>query len=98
MAHEQTNPAILMREGTEPGYRWRQYLVISDERVAIVHMVPALFGWNFGMVDIQGASDWPGMARDAIVAWKHTHNDGRTLDATLDDSARARLLAVAART
>lgn len=83
---------ILMREGDG----WRQYMVVSDERVAIVHMTPALIaGWNFVRVDKQGSADWPGMSRDAIVAWKLANNDGltRVVDLASDSGFRARLIA-----
>lgn len=72
---------ILVREGEN----WRQYLLVDDERVVIVHMTPAMFGWNIGRIDKQGASDWPDMKRDDIVAWKMRNDDGLTLLA--DDDA-----------
>lgn len=72
-------PRILMREGTLARYPWRQYMVVTDKRVAIIEMKPAyLGGWNIDSVTIQGDKDWPGMTRDAIVAWKFEGDDGRT--------------------
>lgn len=76
--------AILMREGDGgrdyPSHRWRQYIIVGDGVVYIVHMTPALLGgWNFGRVDRQGESEWPGMSRDEIIAWKVRNNyDGLT--------------------
>lgn len=93
MAHEQTDATILVREGTYPRHHWKQFLVISDERVVIVDMTPAMWGgWNIGRVTVQGPHDWPGMSRDAIVAWKWRNDDGRTSMATLDATFEAKLL------
>lgn len=75
---------ILMREGSN----WRQYLVVGDGVVFIMHMVPALFGWNFGMIDRQGSADWPNMDRAAIVAWKMRNDDGLTQIADHDTDFR----------
>lgn len=62
---------ILVREGElSPGNKWRQYLIVSNERVFVVHMTQAMFGWNIGRIDKQGAAEWPGMDCEAIVAWK----------------------------
>jgi hypothetical protein len=82
---------VLMREGTG----WRQYMVVSDGRVAIVHMTPAIIaGWNFSRVEKQGSADWPNMSREAIVAWKLANDDGLTrIVADLDSGFRARLIA-----
>ncbi|MGH9883889.1 MAG: hypothetical protein ACREBE_00050 [bacterium] len=87
-----SDPTVLVREGNG----WRQYLVISDERVAIVHMKPAyLGGWRFDHVEVQGEDDWPGMKREAIVAWKFQSDDGRTRVAEDLGDFRERLLEVA---
>lgn len=86
-------PVILVRESADQKrYAWRQYLVISDEQVAIVEMAPAMLGWNLGRVSVQGSNDWPRMSRDEIVAWKARHDD-RACVAELEASFRARLLA-----
>lgn len=82
---------ILMREGEN----WRQYLLVGNERVYVVHMVPAVLGWNLGRVDKQGAVEWPNMSRDAIVAWKMHNDDGRTKIADISDEWRARLISYA---
>jgi len=75
MAQVDTAPAILVREGKG----WRQYMVVSDARVAIVHMTPALWeGWKFDRVEIQGPDDWGTLTRDQIVAWKFSGDDGLT--------------------
>lgn len=87
-----TDPAVLVREGDG----WRQYLVIGDERVAIVHMTPALLGgWRFHRVEVQGKDEWPRMKRDAIVDWKFQADDGRTRVAEALGDFRERLLEVA---
>lgn len=89
-------PVILVAEGTNPGYMWRQYHVITDGRCAIVEMLPALCpgGWNFHRVWMSGADDWPKMSPDQIVAWKTQHCSMR---AAPDLGAfTAKLLAVAA--
>jgi len=86
------DPAVLLREGVG----WRQYAVISDERVVIVHMKPALLGgWRFHRVEVQGKDEWPGMKRDAIVAWKLSADDGLTRVAEGLGNFRERLLEVA---
>lgn len=93
-------PVILVREGgggTTRYPQWRQYMVVSDERVATVHMKPAMLGgWNFDKVDIQKGDDWPDMSRDQIVAYKMRDDDGKTKVADdLDSSFRQKLLAKA---
>ena len=70
-------PTILVREGEDGD--WRQYFVVTDERVAIVHMVPALCGWNIDRVHVQGSDSWSTMSRDEIVAWRLHHDGGTTL-------------------
>jgi hypothetical protein len=71
-------------------------LVIGDERVAIVHMTPALLGgWRFHRVEVQGKDEWPRMKRDAIVDWKFQADDGRTRVAEALGDFRERLLEVA---
>ncbi len=86
------DPAVLVREGKG----WRQYFVISDERVAIVHMQPALLGgWRFQRVEVQGKDDWLGMKRDAIVEYRFRADDGTTRVAEGLGDFRERLLEVA---
>ena len=64
-------PAIMVAQGTNPQYMWRQYFVITDERCVVVEMLPALLGgWKFHSVTVQDGDDWRGCSRDAIVAWK----------------------------
>ena len=65
-------------DGTYGRPRWRQFLVITDERVAIVEMTPALYGWNIGRVTIQQGEDWPGMSAERIYAWKRANDPGLT--------------------
>ena len=90
---EDITPAIIMREGNG----WRQYLVVSNERVAIVHMKPAsLRGWNIERVAHQGAEDWPKMSRDQIVDWKRANDDGFTVwNPAVAPTFRDRLFSVA---
>lgn len=85
---------ILMREGKAPHFRWRQYIVVVDKRVAIVAMTPAMFGWNLGRVTQQfGADEWGTMAESEIVAWKRHHDDGVTdFQPVIDDEFRAKLI------
>jgi hypothetical protein len=74
-----TAPTILVREGKD----WRQYMVITDDRCAIVYMTPALWaGWKFDRVYVQGHEDWCGWSRDTIVAFKFESDDGLTRYAT----------------
>lgn len=87
-------PAIMVAEGSSPRYAWRQYLVITDRRLVIVEMVPALFGgWKFQRVTVQGAEDWPG-GRDSIVAWKLANAYPPAMAGDLGEF-RAKLVAVA---
>lgn len=66
---------IMVAEGSDPRYPWRQYFVITDGRVAIVEMLPALLaGWKFHRVTIQEGDSWPGMSRDQIVRFKMDSN------------------------
>jgi hypothetical protein len=58
-------PVIMVAEGSDPHYQWRQYFVITDGRCAIVEMLPAMLcGWKFHRVTVQSSEDWPGMSRD----------------------------------
>lgn len=87
-------PIIMVREDAKK--TWRQYMVITNQRVAIVEMLPAILGgWNFHRETIQGKDDWPNMTRDQIVAYKVTHNtdDLTKLVTNLDPTFRAKLLA-----
>ena len=64
-------PVIMVAEGSDPRYAWRQYFVITDGRCAIVEMIPALLGgWRLHRVIVQGSEAWDGMERDAIVGFK----------------------------
>lgn len=70
MARETTMPIVRVREGEIMRRRWRQYEVISDDSVIIIHMNEALFGWNFGRVERQGTEAWCGMNAAGILAFK----------------------------
>ena len=90
------DPVIMVAESA-PGARlaWRQYFVITDERCAIVEMVPAMLsGWKFHRVIVQNGSDWPGYGRDAIVTHKVADPGGPKMAPDLG-AFRAALLAVA---
>lgn len=86
----ESSPVILMREGKG----WRQYIVVTDGRTAVVEMTPALLGgWKFHRVTVQGDADWNGMSRDQILAWKRESDDGRTsIVKDLSVESRDRLL------
>ena len=90
-------PTILIREGMLGKNPWRQYMVITDGCVVVVHMTPALIaGWNFQRKDRQDGDAWPNMTRDQIVAWKLRHDDlARVFESPIDSGFRARLLAYA---
>ncbi len=69
-----SRPAIMVAEGTDPKYRWRQYFVITDERCVWVEMLPAMLcGWKFHRIGVQSSDDWRGCTRDQIVAYKLAH-------------------------
>src|SRR5262249_27745559 len=91
-----TEPAIMVADGTDPKYMWRQYFVITDGRCAVVEMLPALFpgGWRFHRVTVQAGSDWGESTRDQIVAWKLAHSQPIAMAPDLG-GFRATLLAVA---
>jgi len=90
-----TATRILVREGRLGHNPWRQYFVITNSRVAVVHMVPALWGgWHFDRVDVQDGDSWPNMTADLIVEWKMHNDDGLTKSVDdLDDEFRHKLLA-----
>jgi len=90
-----SEPTIMVSEGTTPGYLWRQYIVITDGRVAIVEMLPALlFGWKFHRVTVQSHDDWGSSTRDSIVAYMLASAHPPVMAPDLGEF-RARLLAVA---
>ena len=67
---------ILVTECRRPSPSWRHYMVVTDGRVAIVEMVPALLaGWNVRCVTVQGPEAWDGTEAE-IVAWKTAHVPG----------------------
>lgn len=84
---------ILSRENDARS--WKQFLVITRGRVALVEMSPALCGWNYGRVTIQTSADWGDMSADAIVAWKLRNDDGLTSAPTIPERDVARLLELA---
>jgi hypothetical protein len=55
-------------------------------------MVPAMFGWNIGLIERQGDAEWCGMSHAAIVAWKMINDDGLTRVADLDPTFRDKLI------
>jgi hypothetical protein len=90
-----TEPAIMVAQGTDPKYMWRQYFVITDERCVWVEMLPALLGgWKFHRVDVQSGDSWQGSTRDQIVAWKLANSQPIAMAPDLGNF-RAKLLAVA---
>lgn len=90
-----TDPVIMVAEGTNPKYAWRQYFVITDERCVWVEMLPALFsGWKFHRIGVQSGDDWRGCTRDQIVAYKLAHCAPIAMAPDLG-GFRERLLAVA---
>lgn len=93
---EASEATILVSEGTTPGYRWRQYQVITDGRVVIVELLPALlYGWKFHRVTVQSSEDWPNMTRDQIVAYRLADAHPAAMAGDLGEF-REKLLAVAA--
>lgn len=89
-------PVIMVAEGKYGTCHWRQYLVITDARVAVVHMEPAILGgWRFQRVDVQGGDSWPGMSAADIVRYKQATNYAPDMAPDLG-GFRERLLSVAA--
>ena len=85
-------PVIMVAEGSDPRYQWRQYFVITDGRCAIVEMLPAMIcGWKFHRVIVQSGEDWPGMSRDDIVRYKQASAHAPHMAPELGDF-RAKLL------
>ena len=84
---------VLTREGTLGLGRWKHILVIQDDRVTILHMVPAMFGWNTAKIDVQGHDEWCGMTREQIVAFKLNQGDTciRPADASEIEFAKRKL-------
>jgi len=90
-----TLPVIMVAEGTNPKYMWRQYFVITDERCVVV--LPALFGgWKFHCVTVQDGDSWRGCSRDTIVAWKTDKCISPPVMAPDLGTFREKLLAIAA--
>ena len=51
-------------------------MLVRNESVRIVDLVPALFGgFRFRSVEDQGADDWPKMSEKAILAFKAANAD-----------------------
>ncbi len=77
------------REGSYGKCVWRQLMIISDARLVLVEMVPALLhGWNVSRVTVQDGDAWKGYSEASIVAFKLASDDrakpsNMTLSATL---------------
>lgn len=77
---------VLKSEGTDPRYRWRHYMIVTDETMVVVDMVPAIMGWNVRSITTQGKGTeqgedaWPNMSEQAIVAWKIKNHDVVVVD------------------
>jgi hypothetical protein len=86
---------ILIAEGRYGACHWRQYLVVTDERVVVVHMEPTIWGgWRFLRIDVQDGEEWRGMTIDAILRYKTVPGHVPAI-APIWGDFRARLLAVA---
>ena len=90
---------ILVREGKLGQGTRRQYLIVSDAKVVIVDMTPALFGWNVGKVTVQDGDDWGTQTEQEILAWEaHYATDDLTkvwVPEAHDAEFRAKLLRIA---
>lgn len=85
---------VSMREGAIAGKPWRQYALIADGRVIIMHLRPALLeGWNVERIEAQGEAEWSDMRADSIRAFKSECDDGLTR--WLDGIELARVLTLA---
>lgn len=95
MTNTNTNETltVLTREGTIGREPWKHILVIQDNRVALLDMVPAMFGWNLREITIQGDAEWCGMTREQIVAFKLNQGDTciRPADASEIEFAKRKL-------
>lgn len=59
------------RHSTEnASYRWKQILKIENEKVTILHLKPALLGWNFDLFETQSGEHWEGMSAKDILVFK----------------------------
>lgn len=87
---------VLLAEGRYGTCHWRQYLVVTDERVAVVHMEPTLWGgWRFLRIDVQDGDAWRGMTIEAIIRYKTVPGGHVPALAPPLGDFRARLLAAA---
>ena len=78
------------KEGTR--HPWCELQVISDDRVVIVDMTPALLGgWRYGRTTVQGHDDWQGYTAEQIIASKR--QDTRCDLQPLEGEDAARVLA-----
>jgi hypothetical protein len=74
-------PTVFMREGKS----WRHYSVVTDQRVTLVELVPALFeGWRVDRIEIQeGPDSWGDQSQESISSWiEHNRDDVRITDRT----------------
>lgn len=86
---------IMVNEGVCFGKRWRNYNVVTDNRVAIVEMTEAILGWNIGKVTIQGDAEWLGYSEESIVAFKLENGRARLVSDSEIGDFMPRLLAAA---
>ncbi len=82
---------VLAREGTIGRTPWKQLLLVENERVIVLDLVPALLsGWNVRAISTQDDA-WEGMSEAEILAWKERAEDSCARPVT--ESERAFVLA-----
>ena len=60
----------------DPKGRWKHLMAISDGKLVLFEMEPALLvGWNCKRTTVQGSDDWGGMSAAGIVAFKQSSGD-----------------------
>ena len=60
----------------DPKGRWKHLMAISDGRLVLFEMEPAIIaGWNCKRTTVQSGDDWDGMSAASIVAFKQQSGD-----------------------
>lgn len=71
----------------DPKQRWKHLMAISDGKLVLFEMVPAILaGWNCERTTVQGADAWGSMTAASIVAFKEQSGDDLLRSATAGET------------
>ena len=74
--HAGQSGATLFYAREDPKQRWKHLMAISDGRLVLFEMVPAILaGWNCERTTVQGDNEWGGMGAASILAFKQQSGD-----------------------